>query len=213
MGGGAGSKCSRKGDVVGSFISRVPFQKFVKQVVEQYGKKWFKCQKEAKYLDDAFVNESPRLGGTGVKKQVEVLLCGLITRFLWAEGIEEEELDMVVARSPYLICNMVDITHTKALDMSHGPILSAQERQARDDSWMAHMFGMAELKLRIGGCPVTDDEMENLVERYPLMESEPFDDDEAFADEAMDEEDDDDANALTTMMTIDSFLAANYNLQ
>ncbi|KAG5600002.1 hypothetical protein H5410_031372 [Solanum commersonii] len=55
--GGAGFKRSRKGDTAGSSSSRTLFQKFGKQAVEQYGKEWFKCQKEAKYLGDEFVNE------------------------------------------------------------------------------------------------------------------------------------------------------------
>ncbi|KAG5594768.1 hypothetical protein H5410_036000 [Solanum commersonii] len=127
--------------------------------------------------------------------------------------MEEEELDMNVVRAPYLICNMIDVTWTKALDTSHRPVLSAQERHARDDIVMAHMFGMVELQLRIRGCPIMDNEMETLAERYPLTESatyicrigptfqEPLDNEEANVDEEMDgeEEDDDvdeDANAL-----------------
>ncbi|KAH0689616.1 hypothetical protein KY289_016974 [Solanum tuberosum] len=114
---------------------------------------------------------------------------GLITRFLRGEGIEEEAVDMT------------------ALDLSHGTVLSAQERQARDDSVMARIFGMAELQLRIGGRPVTDAEMETMAERYPLSESaaflcktgpafvEPLDDDEPTADEAMDDADDADEAA------------------
>ncbi|KAH0717888.1 hypothetical protein KY285_013919 [Solanum tuberosum] len=78
---------------------------------------------------------------------------------------------------------------------------------------MARMFGMAELQLRIGGRPVTNEEMETLADCYPLIESadfmcmsgpaflEPLDNDEATTDEVMDEEDDvdavnDEANAL-----------------
>uniref|UniRef100_M1DNY0 Uncharacterized protein n=1 Tax=Solanum tuberosum TaxID=4113 RepID=M1DNY0_SOLTU len=138
---------------------------------------------------------------------------GLITCFLRAEGIEKEAVDITVAYHLDLMGKIVDVTRTKALDTSHGPVLSAQERQARDDSIMAKMFGMAELQLRIGGRSVTDEEIETLVDRYLLIESaaflcrsglaflEPLDDDEATADEAMDEEDDADvineeANAL-----------------
>ncbi|KAG5630615.1 hypothetical protein H5410_002332 [Solanum commersonii] len=75
-----------------------------------------------------------------------------------------------------------------------GQVLSAADRQAWDDSSMGHMFGMAELQLRIGGHPMTEDEMETLVEHYSLSDSamyicrmgpvfqEPIDDD-AIADE------------------------------
>ncbi|KAH0689235.1 hypothetical protein KY289_016593 [Solanum tuberosum] len=131
---------------------------------------------------------------------------GLITHFLRAEGLEEEMVDLTVASHPNLTGKIVDVTRTKALDTSHGPVLSAQERQARDDSVMAMMFGMAELQLHIGGRLVTDEEMDTLADRYPLTESatflcrtsptvlEPLDDNEATADEEM--EDDDDANAV-----------------
>ncbi|KAH0634866.1 hypothetical protein KY284_037652 [Solanum tuberosum] len=98
----------------------------------------------------------------------------LITRFLRAKGIEEESLDMTIARAPYLVCNLVDMSHTKAQDMSHGPALSVPERQARDNSWMARMFGMLELHLQIGIRPVTDEEMESLAERYPLTDNAPY---------------------------------------
>ncbi|KAH0669888.1 hypothetical protein KY285_024024 [Solanum tuberosum] len=138
---------------------------------------------------------------------------GLITHFLRGEGIEEETVDMTVAYHPDLTGKLVNVTQTKALDPSHGPVMSAQERQARDDSIMARMFGMAELQLRIRGHPVTDAEMETMVELYPLTESaaflcrtgpaflEPLDDDEATVDEAMDDDEaddavDDEANAL-----------------
>uniref|UniRef100_M1DFL8 Putative plant transposon protein domain-containing protein n=1 Tax=Solanum tuberosum TaxID=4113 RepID=M1DFL8_SOLTU len=137
----------------------------------------------------------------------------LITRYLRAHGIEEEACDLTIAFHPDLMGKLVDMTMTKALDTSHGPVLSAQEGQARDDSVMARMFGMAELQLRIGGRPITDAEMETVAEHYPLSESatflcktghtflEPLDDDEAMADEAMDGDEEDDiveseANAL-----------------
>ncbi|KAG5584924.1 hypothetical protein H5410_045358 [Solanum commersonii] len=92
---------------------------------------------------------------------------------------------------------IVDVTRTKVLDTSHSPILSTQKWQTRDDSVMARMFVMEELQLRIGGHPVTDNEMETLAERYPLTENaaylyrvgsafqEPPDDDMATADEEM----------------------------
>uniref|UniRef100_M1DAB9 Uncharacterized protein n=1 Tax=Solanum tuberosum TaxID=4113 RepID=M1DAB9_SOLTU len=66
-----------------------------------------------------------------------------------------------------------------------------------------------------GGCLITDDEMENLAECYPLTYSvaymcricsvfqEPFDDDEGTADEGMDEEDDDDDDDANALMVFD----------
>uniref|UniRef100_M1DJ54 Uncharacterized protein n=1 Tax=Solanum tuberosum TaxID=4113 RepID=M1DJ54_SOLTU len=128
---------------------------------------------------------------------------------------------MTVDYHPDLTGKIVDVTRTKALDTSHGPALSALERQARDDSVMARMFGMAKLQLRIGGRPTTDVEMETMAERYPLTDSatficrtgpavmEPLDDDEATADEEMDDDEEDDvvdedANALMAFDQDDS---------
>ncbi|KAG5595803.1 hypothetical protein H5410_037035 [Solanum commersonii] len=102
---------------------------------------------------------------------------GLITHFLRAEGIEEEAVDLTVALHLDLTGKIVDVTRTNALDTSHGLVLLAQERQARDDNAMARMFGMAELQLRIEGCP-------------DWSRLEPLDDVEATTNEAMDEEDD-----------------------
>lgn len=62
---------------------------------------------------------------------------GLITLFLRVEGIEEETVDMTATYHPDLMGKLVDVTQTKALDMSHGPVLSTLERKARDDSIMA----------------------------------------------------------------------------
>ncbi|KAG5580894.1 hypothetical protein H5410_051521 [Solanum commersonii] len=66
---------------------------------------------------------------------------------------------------------------TKALDISHGLVLSSQERQTRDDSVMARMFGMAEFATF-------------LCKTGPAF-SEPLNDDEATADEAMDDDEED----------------------
>uniref|UniRef100_M1DWD2 Uncharacterized protein n=1 Tax=Solanum tuberosum TaxID=4113 RepID=M1DWD2_SOLTU len=87
---------------------------------------------------------------------------GSITRFFRAEGIDEETMDITVAYHPDLTGKFV---RTKALDTSHGHVLSAQERQARDDSVMARMFMMAKLQMCIGGRSVIDAEMETMAKR------------------------------------------------
>ncbi|KAG5583025.1 hypothetical protein H5410_053652 [Solanum commersonii] len=112
---------------------------------------------------------------------------GLITHFLRAQGIEKEGVDLTIAFQLDLTSKLVDVTRTEALGMSHGPILSAQERQARDDSVMARMFDMAKLQLRIRGRPITDDVLYRIGPAF----LEPLDDDEATADEVMDDEEDD----------------------
>ncbi|KAH0665669.1 hypothetical protein KY285_026875 [Solanum tuberosum] len=50
---------------------------------------------------------------------------GLITCFLRAKGIEEEAVDLTISFYPYLASKIVDVTRTKALDTSHGLVLSA----------------------------------------------------------------------------------------
>uniref|UniRef100_M1DQQ1 Uncharacterized protein n=1 Tax=Solanum tuberosum TaxID=4113 RepID=M1DQQ1_SOLTU len=99
------------------------------------------------------------------------------------------------------------MTKTNVEDMSHGSILSSVDWQERDDSWMGRMLGMVELHLLISGFPLTDVEMEELVERYLLRDSsmymfrmgltfqEPLHDDEAKVDDELDEDD-------TTLMAI-----------
>ncbi|WMV40894.1 hypothetical protein MTR67_034279 [Solanum verrucosum] len=37
-------------------------------------------------------------------------------------------------------------------------------------SWMGRMFGMTDLQLRVGGRPVSENEMATLAERYPLTD-------------------------------------------
>ncbi|KAH0730451.1 hypothetical protein KY289_001639 [Solanum tuberosum] len=97
---------------------------------------------------------------------------GSITnRYLWELLIEEEVHDVCPPRAHHLVCHLVDVTRTKAHDPSHEPVLTAIDRQARDDSRMGRMFGMAELQLWIDGRLVTEDEMETLAERYPLTNS------------------------------------------
>ncbi|KAH0652570.1 hypothetical protein KY289_030248 [Solanum tuberosum] len=148
----------------------------------------------------------------GEQYEVEVMLWGFDNPFSESPGYREGGIELTIVFHPDLTGKLVDVTRTKVLDTSHGLVLSAQERQARDDTVMAIMFGMAKLQLRIGGRPVTDEDMETMVERYLLTESaaflcrtgpaflEPPDDDEATADEVMDDEEDDDvdeeANAL-----------------
>ena len=97
-----------------------------------------------------------------------------------------------------------------------GPILSASDRQARDDNIMSHMFGMAELLLRICGRPVTNDKIEALTNHYRLVDSvtsicktglafsEHMDDDEPSSDEAMDDvEEDDPVDEVNALMVFD----------
>ncbi|KAG5581039.1 hypothetical protein H5410_051666 [Solanum commersonii] len=184
-----GSKRSRKGEPSRS-QNQEPVWKFGKKAVERYGWEWFDCQRESKYMGDEYIHE----------------------------GIEEDAVDLTIAFHLDLMGKLVDVTQTKSVDTSHGTVLSAQDRQARDDSVMARMFGMAELQLRMEGRRVTDEGMENLADRYPLTESaaslyktgstflELLDNDKATVDEVMDDKKDDaydeEANALMIFMAI-----------
>ncbi|KAH0679451.1 hypothetical protein KY284_020536 [Solanum tuberosum] len=131
------------------------------------------------------------------------VVLSLITRYLYALEIEEEVHDVSPPRAPHLVYCLVDVTRTKVHDQSQGKMLSTVDRQAHDDSWIGRMFGMAKLQLRIGGHPVTEDEIETLVECYLLMDramymcwmgstfQEPIDDDDATANEEDGSEEDD----------------------
>ncbi|KAH0732934.1 hypothetical protein KY290_000675 [Solanum tuberosum] len=72
--------------------------------------------------------------------------------------------------APHLVCRLVDVTRTKAHDLSQGKVLTAN-KQAWDDSSMGRMLVMDELQLRIGVRPVTENDMATLAERYPLTDS------------------------------------------
>ncbi|KAG5572784.1 hypothetical protein H5410_062550 [Solanum commersonii] len=109
----------------------------------------------------------------GMPINVGAILRQNMMKFRRLRVLKKKQWTMIVAYHPDLTGKIVDVTRTKALDTSLGPILSSQERQARDDSIMARMFGMAELS-------------------GPAF-LELLDDDEATADEVMDEEDDVDA--------------------
>uniref|UniRef100_M1DS99 Uncharacterized protein n=1 Tax=Solanum tuberosum TaxID=4113 RepID=M1DS99_SOLTU len=109
------------------------------------------------------------------------------------EGIEEEVLDLTIAFHSDLTGKLVDVTRTKC----HG-------KNVR--------YGIVADRRT----PITDEEMENMADRYPLTESvsflcrtgpaflEPLDDDEATADEMMDDaKDDADDEKVNALMVFD----------
>ncbi|KAG5598817.1 hypothetical protein H5410_030187, partial [Solanum commersonii] len=65
----------------------------------------------------------------------------LLTHFLHSLGIDEEVHDVFLPRKSHLVGQLVDVTKTRAQDMSHGIFLSTRDCQ-----------------LRIGGCPITMEE-------------------------------------------------------
>ena len=58
---------------------------------------------------------------------MEVLLWGLITHILKGHEIEEQEVDMTIDRKLDLTGKLVDVTLKKALDISHGFVLSSPD--------------------------------------------------------------------------------------
>lgn len=60
------------------------------------------------------------------------------------------------------------------IDTLHSPIFESTYTQAIDDNVIECIYCMAELQLRIWGHPITDAEMEALVERYLLIDSAAF---------------------------------------
>lgn len=85
--------------------------------------------------------------------------------------IKEEIHDVCPTLALHLVYNPIDVTRTKTHNPSHSTVLTALDRQARDDSWMGSMFRMGKLQLRIGGRPVTGEEMDTLAHRYSLTYS------------------------------------------
>ncbi|OIT38081.1 hypothetical protein A4A49_04105 [Nicotiana attenuata] len=81
------------------------------------------------------------------------------------ERVEEEpEFDHTIDQ----LIRQTDITNLRLKDEAGTPSLTGAERNARDDSFMAHLYGMMDLQLRIGGRPATSEERTELEQRYPL---------------------------------------------
>ncbi|KAG5611167.1 hypothetical protein H5410_022448 [Solanum commersonii] len=200
--GGAGSKRNRKGEAVGSSSSREPFQKFGNKVVERYGHKWFECQKEAKYLGDEHVNEV-RLQTLFPVIYHTVNALGL--RFMFED---QGDCNLTLVQEFYANWN----TETR-----FNKTVPIRGKDVKFTSKVLNMFlGTPNCEVRIGGRPVTDEEMETFADRYPLTDivaflcgtgpafQKPLDDDEVIADEGMDDDEEDDgvnedANALMKM--------------
>lgn len=86
----------------------------------------------------------------------------MLTHRLRKEEVEEEpEFDIVILAAFH---NM-DITSTRAKENDNGSVLTSAEGQAWDDSFMAHIYGMPDFQLQIGGRPATSEECAQLNER------------------------------------------------
>ncbi|KAG5576664.1 hypothetical protein H5410_056798, partial [Solanum commersonii] len=211
---GSGTKRGRKGEAAESSsraTNNLPPQKFGERALMHYGKDWYVCQQESKYLGDEYVDEGrlqqefpnihAQINALGLPyvfmnqgecnlslvhefyvnwntRRVEInkgfiqdswvrFSMEALNEFLGTPNCDTIDFLAMIERPPYR-----DIRHTLCgVNSIVRPVLSVIDRQAHDDSWMGRMSGMAELQLRIGGRPVTEDKMETLEERYPLMDS------------------------------------------
>ncbi|MCD7472261.1 hypothetical protein HAX54_013290, partial [Datura stramonium] len=87
----------------------------------------------------------------------------------------------------------VDVTKTKEPEGINGPVLTVNERNARIDNMLSHLYGMQMLQLRMNG--VTEEKLQQLNIDYPMSEhsralcrvgpgyKEPLDDDVAIEDD------------------------------
>ncbi|MCD9643790.1 hypothetical protein HAX54_031489 [Datura stramonium] len=124
-----------------------------------------------------------------VKKGQNFGFRGLLTRFLHRHDIEEEEADYRPANDP----RRIDVTEKKEPEGINGAFLSVNERNARIDNILSHLYGMQMLQLRMNG--VIEEQLQQLNIDYPLSEhlqahcrvglgyEEPLDDDVATEDE------------------------------
>ncbi|OIT01323.1 hypothetical protein A4A49_07462 [Nicotiana attenuata] len=86
-----------------------------------------------------------------------------LTRFLQHERVEEEpEFDHTIDQ----LIRQTDITNLRL--KGEAGTLTGSERNTYDDSFMAHLYGMMDLQLRIGGRPAISEERTDLEQRYPL---------------------------------------------
>ncbi|KAG5596515.1 hypothetical protein H5410_037747 [Solanum commersonii] len=141
--GSVGSKRSRKGDAVnssGQASSRHTPQKFGKQadqvecnitLVREFQAIWDTNQRTSNRIE---VRRKQSVSPPGL----EIIKGGGIAMgfddpFNWREGVEGELHNLCPPR-PHLVCQLVDVTKTKAQDTSHGPVLSIVDCQAQDNS-------------------------------------------------------------------------------
>ncbi|OIT39227.1 hypothetical protein A4A49_52317 [Nicotiana attenuata] len=86
-------------------------------------------------------------------------------KFLRNEEVEEElEFDHSIDQP----VRQTDITNLRLKDETAMPSLIGAERNVHDDSFMAHLYGMKDLQLRIGGRSTTSEERTELEHRFLL---------------------------------------------
>ncbi|MCE3215355.1 hypothetical protein HAX54_002077 [Datura stramonium] len=122
------------------------------------------------------------------RKRLKLRIGVLLTRFLYGHYIEEEEVDYRPSYDP----RGINVTKTKEPEGINSSILFVNERNARTDNMLSHLYGMQMLQLRMHG--VTEEKLQQHNIDYPLSEhsralcrfgpgyEEPLDDDMATED-------------------------------
>ncbi|XP_075091938.1 uncharacterized protein LOC142172071 [Nicotiana tabacum] len=99
------------------------------------------------------------------KKIDRMPFANMLTQYLRQEKLEEEkEFDHIIAPP----IKPTDLTNVRVKEENTRTSVTGVERNACDDSFMAYLYGMMDLQLRIGGRPATIEERAILEQWYPL---------------------------------------------
>lgn len=83
-----------------------------------------------------------------------IFFGNVLTQYLRQEKVDKDpRFDMSIPTAP----RATDIACIRGNDEEDGTTLITAEPPARDDNVMAHLYGMMDLKLRIGDRPTTPD--------------------------------------------------------
>lgn len=89
----------------------------------------------------------------------------ILTQYLWQEEMEEKkEFDHIIAQPLW----PTDLTNVRVKEENTTTSLIGVEYNACDDSFIAHLYGMMHLQLRIGGWQATIKKRAILEQWYPL---------------------------------------------
>ncbi|OIT33407.1 hypothetical protein A4A49_52747, partial [Nicotiana attenuata] len=130
---------------------------------------------EAQDVRVVFLNDGPKNVGhlicyqmtqvqTG-KKIDRVPFANMLTQYLRQEEVEEKkEFDHIIAPS----LRVTDLTNVLVKEENPTTSLTGAEPNARDDNFMAHLYGMMDLQLRIGRRSATTEERAILEQQFLL---------------------------------------------
>ncbi|KAG5611527.1 hypothetical protein H5410_022808 [Solanum commersonii] len=182
---GLGTKRSRKGAGTGS-SSREPNNlppKIWRASCLHYGKNWYECQQESKYLGDEYIDEGR------LRQEFPNILAKINALGLQYVFMDQGECTLS------LVCEFYVNWNTRRVEINKGFIRDSWVRfyiEALDEFLSTLNCDDAEL---LGGHPVTEDEMDTLAKRYLLMDwamymcqigpafQEPINDDNATGDD------------------------------